>query len=307
MSSPPALLAFPQEEQAEVISYFSQKLAMEPHVIEKDLWVCWALQQLFSMPNQLSMAFKGGTSLSKVFNAIFRFSEDIDITIDYTNFKNELKNPFAANVSKTAQKKLSENLKLQLADHIHHTIKPHFQNAAKIQFDDKITVNVDPSGEKFWIKYPSVFSINPYLKEGVLLEFGARNVTTPNEIHRVESLIATLNSTHQFSLPSVSVPVLSPQRTFWEKATLIHVECKKHNNTTTKIKANTHAERLSRHWYDVVMLHRNSIGQDAIRNIALLKEVVRHKKVFFQGHIIIITIAYTASFAWYLMIIILKP
>jgi len=283
MSSPPLLLALSREEQAEIISHFSQRLNIEPHVVEKDLWVCWALQQLFSMPNPLQMAFKGGTSLSKVFNVIFRFSEDIDITIDYTSFKNDLENPFAENVSKNAQKKLSENLKLQLTDYIHHTVKPYFQNAVKTQFDNAVSISVNPSGEKFWIKYPSAFSLNPYLKEGVLLEFGARNVTTPNEIHRVEPLLAKFIVNNELILPSISVPVLSPQRTFWEKATLIHVECNKYNNTITEIKANTHAERLSRHWYDLVMLHRHAIGQEAIRNLSLLEEVVKHKKVFFSG------------------------
>lgn len=115
------------------------------------------------------------------------------------------------------------------------------------------------------------------------MEFGARNVTTPNETHRVEPLLTKFIVNSELILPSALLPVLSPQRTFWEKITLIHVECNKYNNITTEAKANTHAERLSRHWYDLVMLHRHPIGQKAIRNIALLEEVVKHKKVFFSG------------------------
>lgn len=75
------------KEQAEIIQSASYQLGKTPAILEKDIWVCWVLNHLFSMPNHLSMAFKGGTSLSKVFNMINRFSEDIDITVDYRGFE----------------------------------------------------------------------------------------------------------------------------------------------------------------------------------------------------------------------------
>ncbi len=79
-------------------------------------------------------------------------------------------------------------------------------------------------------------------------------------------------------LPTVEVPVFSPQRTFWEKATLIHVECSK----VPKYERRS-VDRLSRHWYDLTMLYKNQIGQAALANKALLNEVVKHKKIFFPG------------------------
>ena len=76
-------LQLPLHEQAQIYSGLADRLARTPQILEKDVWVCWALQTLFSMPDRLPMAFKGGTSLSKVFGLIDRFSEDVDITLDY--------------------------------------------------------------------------------------------------------------------------------------------------------------------------------------------------------------------------------
>lgn len=79
------------KEQAEIIQSISYKLGKMPVILEKDIWICWILNNLFSMPNHLPMVFKGGTSLSKVFNMINRSSEDVDITVDYRGFNLSLK------------------------------------------------------------------------------------------------------------------------------------------------------------------------------------------------------------------------
>jgi len=81
-----AFLDLAAEEQKEILQTVSPQLARSTSVLEKDIWVCWALQALFSMPGAHPMAFKGGTSLSKVYGVIDRFSEDVDITLDYRAF-----------------------------------------------------------------------------------------------------------------------------------------------------------------------------------------------------------------------------
>jgi len=137
------------------------------------------------------------------------------------------------------------------------------------------------------------------VKSEVLLEFGARNVTEPSEFHLIEPYITQFIDNDQLILPKFTVPVLSPQRTFWEKATLIHVECSRAKQHVSFALLNgqpfellsgepfallkSNAERLSRHWYDLTMLSRQTIGQSALKNIDLLKEVIKHKKVFFDG------------------------
>ena len=120
---PEAFVQLPLDEQANILQTCAGKLGRRPEHLEKDVWICWVLQALFTMPGRLPMAFKGGTSLSKVFNAIQRFSEDCDVTISYLGFNNDF-HPFLDNISKTALKKFTEKLRDQLRDYIFSVIEP---------------------------------------------------------------------------------------------------------------------------------------------------------------------------------------
>lgn len=145
---------------------------------------------------------------------------------------------------------------------------------AKLPTAEQHTVELDDGGEKIWVTYPSVVEYTgEYIRSQVLIELGGRNVIDPNETHTIFPYIAEL--TQGLVYPSSEVVVLSPERTFWEKATLIHVEC-------NRGKLRESAERLSRHWYDLVMLAEHPAGQSAVENRELFEEVVRHKKVFFH-------------------------
>ena len=107
----------------------------------------------------------------------------------------------------------------------------------------------------------------------VLLEFGGRNVIDPNERHEIVPDIAALIP--DLDWPAATVTVLSPKRTFWEKATLIHVACHRRQLANKP-------DRLSRHWFDLACLAAHSVGQAALADRELLADVVRHKKVFFH-------------------------
>ena len=74
----------PGDARAQLFAETAARKGIADAIVEKDFWVCWMLQQLFSI-DALSgrLLFKGGTSLSKVFHAINRFSEDIDLAVDY--------------------------------------------------------------------------------------------------------------------------------------------------------------------------------------------------------------------------------
>ena len=97
---PESFLHLEAREQSQIYRALAPQLARSPAVLEKDVWVCWVQKTLFTMPGRLPMAFKGGTSLSKVFGAIARFSEDVDITLDYRGLDSSF-DPFGADVSKT--------------------------------------------------------------------------------------------------------------------------------------------------------------------------------------------------------------
>lgn len=124
------------DEQAEIISALATKLGRSPAILEKDAWVCWALDALFTMPGRVQMAFKGGTSLSKVYGAIHRFSEDIDVTLDYRVLEPG-SDPFQKGLSKTKQKKLTELLRSRVRDHVHDTVLPYFQDLVAERLADR--------------------------------------------------------------------------------------------------------------------------------------------------------------------------
>ncbi|MBD2796483.1 nucleotidyl transferase AbiEii/AbiGii toxin family protein [Xenorhabdus sp. 18] len=263
----------PDEQQA-VLGYAAERLGHAEHVLEKDIWVCWVLKALFSLTDAPPMAFKGGTSLSKVFNIINRFSEDIDITLDYRYFANGF-DPFLSHHSKNKLKKFSEHLKQQVNQYANDIIVPHIRSALNhLPSAESHTIRIDESGEKIWVSYPSVTEeADEYLKSEVLIELGGRNVIDPNELHIVKPYLSDLITKLEF--PASPVVVLSPERTFWEKATLIHVACRRGFRES--------AARLSRHWYDLVMLAQHEIGRRAMVDRILLEDVIRHKSVFFNA------------------------
>ena len=228
------------------------------------------------------MAFKGGTSLSKIYGIIDRFSEDVDITLDYklfddTDFKDhpEKFDPFAEDASKNQIRKFSDRLKGYVKTYAIETVIPYLEaELTKLPTADQHRIDVDETGEKIWISFPSVVETSDeYLKSQVLIELGGRNVIEPHEVHTITPYVSQI--TQGVSYPTCDVVVLSPERTFWEKATLIHVECNR-----GEIKEN--AERLSRHWYDLTMLAKHTSGKTAINNRELFEDVIRHKKIFFN-------------------------
>lgn len=272
---PESFLRLEGREQSQIYRALAPQLSRSPVVLEKDVWVCWVLHTLFTMPGRLPMAFKGGTSLSKVFGAIARFSEDVDITLDYRGLDASF-DPFAEGVSRNRMKNFSEDLKSFVRDHAHGVVVPHFQEMLVAEFDaDAFRLEVSDDGEQLRVHYPTVLEApGDYVDNSVLIEFGGRNITEPSEKHEVRPDIAKHVADLEF--PRSTVSVLSPARTFWEKATLMHVECQRDEFRAS-------AERLSRHWYDLAKLADLVHGQAAVADRALLADVVKHKKVFYNA------------------------
>lgn len=260
------------DERSALIKKAGDQFDVPDMIIEKDLWICWLLEKICALPIQ--MAFKGGTSLSKVFGLIKRFSEDCDITIDYHHFKPDLD---LKHSSRTQLKKVSEQLKEQLKTYISKTVLPYLREQISKTFPGKkFEITLSEDGEQLRFYYPSVISTShDYLRDHVFIEFGVRNSTEPCEKHPVIPYLAQVAS-RDLGLPRPMVDTLSPIRTFWEKATLIHVEC--HRDRLVKT-----PERLSRHWYDLFMLNNSWVGEQALSSSEILKSVIEHKKAFFNA------------------------
>lgn len=261
-----------QETQYAILDGAAAQLNLTARIIEKDIWICWVLQKLFTLP--IAMAFKGGTSLSKAYNLISRFSEDVDVTIDYHELLPNL--DLSKNISKSGLKKLREQLEGKVKEYAQNKILPFLAECIKNEFPGQnFTLELSEDGEKLRVHYPTLYSSGEgYLQTNVLIEFGGCNSIQPNEIHSIKTLLSEIAP--DLVLPIAQVNVLNPLRTFWEKATLIHVEC--HRG-----RLNTSPERLSRHWYDLAKLSQSAVGENALSDRNLLENVIVHKKAFFNA------------------------
>jgi predicted nucleotidyltransferase component of viral defense system len=261
--------------------YFEQvasSMKVSPLIIEKDFWVCYTLHKLFSLPQVGgTLIFKGGTTLSKIYNIIQRFSEDIDISIDRKSLNSEGCDPAETGIgTKEKQRRLSKLADLcrkkineEIQPLLSETIGKDVLNSDWVLEKD----DSDPDGQTLTFKYPSVL-INRndgYIRPAVKIEMGARSDHWPSEIHSVISYVAQ-KYPQPFKNHSTEVKVLSVQRTFFEKATLLHAEY--HRPVEKNMPS-----RLSRHYYDMAML----IQKGVIIDEGLLEKVAEHKKIFFQS------------------------
>ncbi|MCY1162123.1 Nucleotidyl transferase AbiEii toxin, Type IV TA system [compost metagenome] len=278
-------LKLAEKDQYELIRIYGQSVNKELNLIEKDIWVSWILQQLFQMPanKRMQIAFKGGTSLSKVFRIIDRFSEDIDITLDYRQF--DVISELNLEPNQTAPihlgsgklRRINIALKEQVQAYAENNMQPYLESQLQeIHQGELCELCLSKDGQSLAVIYPSVIPMLNGVKnkQQIIIEFGGRNVIQPNETHMIRADIAEEFGS-EFLFPQAEITVLSPLRTFWEKATLIHVEC--HRGVRQ------HTERLVRHWFDLVALAKTDYGQRAIQDVMLMRDVVALKSIFFNA------------------------
>lgn len=286
------MLELLQVSQNERALYFQQAAARSqniknPIIIEKDFWVCWTLNRIFS--NSIlspHITFKGGTSLSKCYNTIDRFSEDIDLTLSKKFIGITSDNDPASAISTNQRGKYLKQLTEKVKNKITKDVKPllieEFKNNISTYFDDKQwrleTDEEDVQALIFY--YPSCFEkrLDGYIQSSIKLEFGARGDISPCELKTISSYAQQL-LLELFNSPSqgVKVNVLTAKRTYWEKITLLHAEY--HRDPKKPLPS-----RLFRHYYDIVMLDRNNLTRDALQDTALLNDVVHNKIIYFPSN-----------------------
>lgn len=281
------ILKATREERAK---YFNEATARSESiknviVIEKDFWVCWTLDQIFSNP-KLSphVIFKGGTSLSKCYNIIDRFSEDIDLTLSKKYIEITAEND-PATITGTNQRsirleKLTEKVKHKITNDIKPLLLEGFRENISSYFNDnEWQLETDENDEQSLIfHYPSCFErkSDGYIQSSIKLEFGARADISPCETKAVTTYAQQLLPELFESSTKIQVTALAAKRTFWEKITLLHAE---HYRDPKKPLPG----RLFRHYYDIVMLDNNNVTNDALKDTALLSDVVRNKVIYFPS------------------------
>jgi len=226
-------------DRADILQSLAAQLGRTAVALEMDVWVCWTLGILFALPGREAMAFKGGTSLSKVYGAIARFSEDLDITIDCRGLVEPF-DPFDTAATVTAQKRYGQNLVAAMARHVREVVSPWLAAEMARQFQGTCQIELDADPEKMWVRYESALPPSlGYLERRVLVEFGGRNSVEPSEPRTVESYLC--GQVEGVEFPVARVDVLRPERTFWEKATRVGSGCPGTGTTSPGLPTTTSA------------------------------------------------------------------
>ena len=229
------------------------------------------LAVLFEAPFGRHLVFKGGTSLSKAWRAIRRFSEDIDITYDIRGFAPDLVaggDDEALPPTRSQERRWTRAIRPRLAEWVRDTAGPLVQaelHRARFQ------AQVRAENERLYIGYESLFNTRGIVMPEVQVDFGARSTGEPHVVHTVVCDAATHLSGLTF--PEAEPAVMLAERTFWEKATSMHVYC---------LQGRVRGERWSRHWYDLVRLDDAGIAARALADRELALSVARHKSMFFR-------------------------
>ncbi|MEI6341238.1 MAG: nucleotidyl transferase AbiEii/AbiGii toxin family protein [Verrucomicrobiota bacterium] len=258
-------------------------LNLAPLMVEKDFWVCWTLKELFRLPVMGEhLIFKGGTSLSKVFKVIARFSEDIDVSIDrgFLGFDGP-NEPEAGSSNKEKQRRI-EALRTACQQSIADQLQPALSAAIKSKLRSSETWSLradeeDPDGQTLLFEYPSSVTSETggYVRRLVKIEMGARADHWPHETRTITPYVAE-QFPQGFEEGSCPVKVLSAERTFWEKATILHAEFHRPPDKAMP-------ERFSRHYSDFHDLIRKGVDKAAMPKLELLARVADHKTLFFKS------------------------
>lgn len=263
-------LTLSEEKRIEILNQATELTGLPSVAIEKDWWVTLALNASFSLPYSKNIVFKGGTSLSKGWNLIERFSEDIDLAIDRTFFG------FDGDISKTQIK----NLRKQSCEFISTTfladltkILTEWKAIDECKLIAQPVKDSDKDPQVIEIQYNSVIDTSEYLPQRVLIEVSSRSLMEPFEERQINSILSENFPRQNFITVPFSIPTVLPQRTFLEKVFLLHEEF---SQKTQKIRI----DRLSRHLYDLEKLMDTEHGIEALKNIDLYNNIIAHRAKF---------------------------
>ncbi|WP_052360819.1 nucleotidyl transferase AbiEii/AbiGii toxin family protein [Geminisphaera colitermitum] len=245
------------------------------HSIEKDFWVCWTLRDLFNLPGWIGhLTFKGGTSLSKAWGLIDRFSEDIDVVIDreFLGFGGEkLSNKQIEKLRAECSRRILDEMQPALREKLTAALPDGIKGKAVLRVDDQ-----DPDRQTLLFEYPSVFEAPAeYLRPLVKIEMGARSHIEPHADAVIRPYLAE-------DYPSVApdatftIRTVLARRTFWEKFMAVHELRLKPDEKRSKDKS------LARHYYDLHRLIERGIADEAVKDDALFDQVRDHRMKFFR-------------------------
>jgi len=260
-------LKLSENERKEVFEQAAAKTGLPTYAIEKDWWVTQLLRIIFASKFSSSFVFKGGTSLSKAYGLITRFSEDIDLGIDRAYF--DMDGPLTRNQIKTLRKKSSKFISGDFFKIVNQGLIDEELPFISIEIEPYESSDTDPI--RISITYKPLVDHNKYILPRILLEISCRSLKDPNEERPIQAIIDREFAEMNFSRDSFSVSAVRPERTFLEKIFLLHEEWQKQN---------IRIDRLSRHLYDLERIMNTEYGEKAFENSNLYNTIVKHREQF---------------------------
>lgn len=261
------------QDRQELFSATAAKMNISEAIIEKDFWVCFTLDYLFHICKwKNAFAFKGGTSLSKAYDLIERFSEDIDLILDWRVLGYGVSEPWE-NRSNTKQLQFIGDSRDRLFRFLRYEFLPVFQEDMKTLVNEEYSVYIseDDAGTVRFV-YPRSFSDSSILNE-IRLEIGAMAAWTPTQTVSIRSY-ASIYYPQVFENPTTEILTTTAERSFWEKATILHQEAFRPEGSVVPA-------RYSRHYYDLYCMSKFPVKENAVRDSRLLIDVASFKEKFY--------------------------
>lgn len=274
-----------EKERQELFESTARRVGIAEQNVEKDFWVCWTLDALFHgrRADAPRLLFKGGTSLSKAFGLINRFSEDIDITV----FRQDLGEPISIeDLERLSGKKRNAKLD-EIRDACQHYLRHELQPELERSLADALGGNAgagvgvrfeesDPDGQTLLVRYPTVLAPDGYVRTEVRIECGAKSALDPHVSAWLRPYVA--DDVSEIDLTVADVTTIQPTRTFWDKVVIVH-GLRAWFDKRGELRQE--GQRISRHYYDLHVLSGSAIGEQAVADRPLGAECVRHAQMFF--------------------------
>ena len=276
-------LALADSDQLDVFETTAERLDTQASYVEKDFWICLVLDTVFNLrpDNEPRLVLKGGTSLSKGFGLINRFSEDIDLVV----FREDL--GFDGDRDPTYSKDLTNKKRRFLFDQLRSScsrfILSDLANRLNSNLGELVEIEADrndPHLQTLLVEYRTLYPKKgaAYIQPQVKLEAGARSALDPSKTISVFPYIQ--EELDDLSLGVDSIQTITPERTFLEKLLILHGTC---CGFRDEKRLPIDRNRISRHYYDVAVLSDTMIGSNALADNGLLVDVRRHNMVAFRS------------------------
>jgi predicted nucleotidyltransferase component of viral defense system len=259
----------PEEDRLAIYKNVENKTGIPDFAVEKDWWVVQTLKIIFEMGIAQHLVFKGGTSLSKAWKLIERFSEDIDLAVDRGFFG------YSGELSKKQLTKLRKATSSYISGEFYPQLQERFKKKGLKDVDFNIVPaeSSDQDPRIIEIYYPYITKSPGYIQPSVQVEIGCRSLREPFSLKPINSFVDEQYPDSEFVEPPISVPSVTPERTFLEKLFLLHEEFQ-------RPKEKIRVDRLSRHLYDIFQLSKTDFANNAIRDQGLYETIVNHRYVF---------------------------